>query len=234
MPDRLQKIISAHGKASRREAEKMIADGRVLVNGAVAHVGQSADMSCDEIVVDGIRLGRRSSLVYIMLNKPRGYITSVSDDRGRKTVMELTAGVGTRIYPVGRLDLNSEGLLLLTNDGQFANAVAHPSSGKIKTYLVRVTGDVESALKALSEPMLIDENMVRAKSVKLLKMTENGGILSISITEGRNRQIRKMCESSKLKVLSLKRVSIGTVGLGDLGVGKWRHLTEDERKSFWK
>jgi len=234
MQERLQKIISAHGKASRREAEKLIADGRVFVNGALAHVGQSADILLDEITVDGVRLDKKDPPVYIMLNKPRGYITSVSDDQGRKTVMELVSDVGVRIYPVGRLDLDSEGLLLLTNDGHFANTVAHPSKSKVKAYMVRVSGDIEEALNTLSEPMLIDEHLVKANGVKVLKRTENGGILNISITEGRNRQIRKMCESSGLKVSSLKRISIGPVKLESLGTGKWRHLTDEERESLWK
>ncbi|MCL2365689.1 MAG: rRNA pseudouridine synthase [Oscillospiraceae bacterium] len=234
MQERLQKIISAYGRASRREAEKLINDGRVSVNGIVAYVGQSADISCDEIIVDGVSLLQKDAPVYIMLNKPRGYITSVRDDRGRKTVMDLTSDVGTRIYPVGRLDLDSEGLLLLTNDGQFANDVAHPSKGKIKTYLVRVSGDIKEGLDILSKPMQIDEHVVSAHGVKLLKQTESGGILSISIHEGRNRQIRKMCAHAKLRVLSLKRVSVGAVTLGNLGVGKWRHLTEAERNLLWK
>ncbi|MCL2226957.1 MAG: rRNA pseudouridine synthase [Oscillospiraceae bacterium] len=232
MPERISKILSARGIASRRESERLIREGRVCVNGVAAEIGQSADAEYDEITVDGAPLSSRASPVYIMLNKPRGFITTVSDDRGRKTVMDLVSDVETRVYPVGRLDMASEGLLLMTNDGEFANVVAHPSRGKIKTYEVKVRGDAVGAVQFLCQPVLIDSRMVWANSVELIKKTAGGGILSVSIYEGRNRQIRKMCDVFELKVLSLRRVSIGTLKLGSLALGQWRHLTEAERRSL--
>ena len=229
MPERLQKILSAHGAASRREAERLIQDGRVTVNGIKAELGQSAEFGIDEIAIDGKLLEPVDELVYIMLNKPRGYVTTVSDERGRKTVMELVSDVGARVYPVGRLDLNSEGLLLMTNDGQFANAVAHPSFNNTKIYEVRVRGDAETAVTRLCQPIMIDSHLVVASDARLIKHTADGGVLSISIVEGRNRQIRKMCNECGLYVQSLKRVSVGALKLGALGTGKWRHLTAAER-----
>jgi 23S rRNA pseudouridine2605 synthase len=167
-----------------------------------------------------------------MLNKPRGYLTTMRDERGRKTVVELVSGLSERVYPVGRLDLESEGLLLMTNDGLFANKVAHPSFNKTKTYDVRVRGDAPGAARLLRRPLLIDSHPVQAKSVDVLERTADGGVLRLSVSEGRNRQIRKMCAQCGLVILSLKRVSIGDVELGSLGSGQWRHLTEAERNSL--
>jgi len=229
MSERLQKILSAQGIASRREAEKLIINGCVSVNGIKAQLGQSADIDLDEIKVNGIILSHVPKLLYIMLNKPRGYITTVSDDRGRKTVMDLVSELGERIYPVGRLDMESEGLLLMTNDGNFANIVAHPSREKLKTYEVKVRGNVSDAIAVLKKPMTVDTHLVHAGNVKLIKQTSKDAILEISIGEGRNRQIRKMCKNVKLEVLSLKRISIDSVKLGSLKPGKWRHLTDSER-----
>ena len=206
VPQRLQKILSANGITSRRDAERMIMDGRVTVNGSPAHVGQCAILGLDEIAINGVQLEPRREFIYIMLNKPRGYITTQRDERGRKTVMSLLDGLCVRVFPVGRLDMDSEGLLLLTNDGQFANAVAHPSSGKKKTYEVNVRGDAAEAVKMLNRPILIDTRDVKAESAVLSERTTDGGVLHISIVEGRNRQIRKMCAACGLKVLSLKRL----------------------------
>jgi len=231
-PWRIAKILSAHGIASRRESERMILAGRVSVNGIPARIGQCALAGYDKIAVDGVLIEPRGELVYIMLNKPRGYITTMSDDRGRTTVVDLVTDVGVRVYPVGRLDINTEGLLLMTNDGQFANAVAHPSYNKTKTYVARVRGDAAGALDALCMPMMIDDRMIRAVSVRLTKLTTDGGIYEITINEGRNRQLRKMCAKCDLEVLSLKRLSIGAVRLGSLEAGKWRHLTDLEKKSL--
>jgi len=230
--ERISKILSAHGVASRREAERMILAGRVTVGGITAQLGQSAE--CHEIAIDGKPLTPQGEFVYIMLNKPRGYVTTMRDERGRKTVRELVAGVGTRVYPAGRLDINSEGLLIMTNDGRFANAVTHPSHNKAKTYRVRVRGDITGAEESLSRPMEIDLHMTRPASVRLLRRTEDGGIFLIRIHEGRNRQIRKMCEQCGLAVESLKRVSIGELKLGTLKSGQWRHLTEAEVEGFVK
>jgi len=231
-PVRIQKLLSAHGVSSRRMAEKMVLAGRVTVNGVTAELGQSVYEDRDVIVVDGMPLPQRAAKVYIMLNKPRGYVTTVSDERGRKTVMSLVTDVGTGVYPVGRLDMFSEGLLLLTNDGLFANAVAHPSFNKAKTYEVVVSGKAAEAVALLRDPIEIDSCVVRAISAKLLALTPDGGVLSITISEGRNRQIRKMCDHCGLKVMALKRVSVGSLKLGSLKTGQWRHLTEAEKNSL--
>jgi len=227
-PERIQKILSAHGVASRREAERMIVAGRVYINGAQATVGQSAEVGIDKITVDGVPLSGKDEFIYLMLNKPCGYLTTVKDVRERKTVMDLIAGAGGRVYPVGRLDLNSEGLLLFTNDGDFANSIMHPSFGKLKTYEVEAVGDVYKAVKQLQEPVIIDEHKVQAHKAELVKAVEDGGVLRISISEGRNRQIRKMCSVCGLKVKSLKRISLGSLKLGDLKSEQWRFLTKEE------
>jgi len=227
-PERLQKIISAYGAASRRAAEKMILEGRVTVNGITAKTGQSAVFGTDVIAIDGVPLAGKDEFVYIMLNKPRGYLTTVSDDRGRKTVMGLVADAGVRVYPVGRLDLDSEGLLLFTNDGAFANSVAHPSGNKIKTYQARVRGDAAKAVKLLAEPVKIDEYTVHAIHAKVISLTSDGGVLEIAVTEGRNRQVRKMCAACGVIVCHLKRTSVGTLKLGSLEPGQWRYLTQEE------
>ena len=227
-PERLQKILSAHGLASRRGAERLILDGRVCVNGIPASLGQSARFGLDSICVDGVELEPRGDLVYIMLNKPRGFLTTVSDDRGRCTVMDLVADSGAKVYPVGRLDMDSEGLLLLTNDGDFAEVVAHPSFIKVKIYEVNVRGDVSGALEVLRRPMSIDGHSVHADRVDIVDRSRRGAVLRVSIHEGRNRQIRKMCANCGLEVESLKRVAVGPLELGELGSGKWRFLTSDE------
>lgn len=224
MEERLQKILASRGIASRRKAEELIKNGFVNVNGVKASLGDKADPDRDVIKVKGARLPGRGDLVYIMLNKPRGYITSMSDEKGRPTVVELTEDLGERVYPVGRLDWDSEGLLLLTNDGDFANTVAHPSNNKVKTYIVTVEGNVERALDKLRSPMVIDGYKIRPAKVDVLG--ENR--LSIKIHEGRNRQVRKMCAASGLKVLTLKRTAIGQVELGRLKSGTWRYLTAQE------
>lgn len=228
MEERLQKILSSRGIASRRKAEELIENGHVSVNGVKASLGDKADPDRDIIKVKGARLPGRGDLVYIMLNKPRGYITSMSDEKGRPTVVELTADLGERVYPVGRLDWDSEGLLLLTNDGDFANTIAHPSNNKVKTYVVTVEGNVEKALDKLRSPMFIDGYKIRPAKVDVLGENK----LSIKIHEGRNRQVRKMCAYSGLKVLTLKRTAIGQVELGRLKTGTWRYLTVQEIESL--
>lgn len=232
MPDRIQKILASRGVASRRKAEQLIRDGRVTVNGKIAELGQSAGSCADMIAVDGVPLAHEADSVYIMLNKPRGYLTTMSDDRGRPVVTSLVADAGVRVFPVGRLDMDTEGLLLLTNDGEFANAVAHPSFNKIKTYEVHVRGPAKEAARRLRFPIEIDSRVIQAVSVALASPTEDGGLLSIRISEGRNRQIRRMCAACGLVVLSLRRVSIGSLKLGDLETGKWRYLTEEEVKEL--
>ena len=224
MAERLQKLISAAGLASRRAAEQMILDGRVTVNGEGAVLGQSAEPETDEICVDGTPLDLGGARVYVMLNKPRGYVTTLRDERGRRTVAELVRDAGIRLYPVGRLDYDSDGLLLLTNDGAFAHALTHPSHEVDKTYRTRVSGDVAAALPKLTAPMEIDGYTVRPAVVTVV----DGHTLDITIHEGRNRQVRKMCAAAGLRVRSLTRIAEGPLRLGPLPAGKWRYLTENE------
>lgn len=224
MTERLQKILSARGVASRRGAEKLIEEGRVTVNGAVAVLGQTADIELDEILLDGKPLPAGSQPVYIMLHKPRGYVTTLSDEKGRKTAAELVKDCGERVYPVGRLDMDSEGLLLFTNDGEFANALMHPKHEVEKTYLTWAEGFSEEAVARLKKPIELDGYRIRAPKVRVVKP----GLLEITIHEGRNRQVRRMCEAAGMKVTRLKRVREGNLSLGDLPLGKWRYLTFDE------
>jgi len=226
--ERLQKILSSYGVSSRREAETMIVSGRVKVNGITAKLGQSAIAGKDEITVDGTLLVPRGQLIYIMLNKPRGYVTTMKDEFGRKTVAGLVSGLGSRVYPAGRLDRDSEGLLIMTNDGRFANIVTHPSYNKEKVYEVVVRGDAAGAERLLMLPMVVDSHEVQAVSARLLSCSPGGGVLRITVSEGRNRQIRKMCANCRLIVKALKRVSIGPLELGGLEPGQWRYLTEEE------
>lgn len=224
MTERLQKILSARGVASRRGAEKLIEEGRVTVNGAAAVLGQTADIELDEILLDGKPLPAGSQPVYIMLHKPRGYVTTLSDEKGRKTAAELVKDCGERVYPVGRLDMDSEGLLLFTNDGEFANALMHPKHEVEKTYLTWAEGFSEEAVARLKKPIELDGYRIRAPKVRVVKP----GLLEITIHEGRNRQVRRMCEAAGMKVTRLKRVREGNLSLGDLPLGKWRYLTFDE------
>jgi len=235
MEQRLQKIIASSGLCSRRAAEKLIDEGRITVNGRVASIGDSADDEKDLILIDSNPLPKNGQRTYIILNKPRGYITAMSDDRGRKTVAELTNDVGERVFPVGRLDYDSEGLLIMTNDGELSHKLMHPSSNIKKTYETRVKGEgIESAVRTLRSPLVIDGYKINPAEVKLMNLTENGAVLSITISEGKNRQIRKMCEQAGLEVIRLKRVSEGSLKLGSLPVGKWRYLTEAEIENLQK
>ncbi len=228
MLERLQKIIAACGECSRRNAEKLILDGKVRVNGAVAALGDKADASSDVIEVSG-KVISGATKYYIMLNKPRGYITTLDDERDRKTVSELV-DVGTRVHPVGRLDYNSEGLLLMTNDGELTYRLTHPSHDIPKGYIVTVRGHLEDSLTILKSPIVIDGKETRPADVTVLRENSDGGLLHIVIREGRNRQIRRMCEAANLRVLRLKRVTIGDLALEKMPAGRWRHLTEREVK----
>ena len=267
----------------------MIRQGRITVNGITASIGQSACIDTDSIAIDGAALKPRDENVYIMLNKPRGYLTTAKDDRGRKTVMQLTRELGVRVYPVGRLDMDSEGLLLMTNDGDFANTIMHPRFDHLKTYEVIASCDgftasvknqtaldastdtgskryshnnkglsipqgkttavraptdctaaLTTAVELLKRPMLISGAEIQAAEVKIIKPLKQEAfrealkeaLLSITIREGRNRQIRKMCALCGLRIKSLRRVSIGDLTLGELAPGQWRHLTDDERKKL--
>lgn len=230
MIDRLQKILAARGVASRRSAEKMIADGRVTVNGAVATVGQSADPEIDAILLDGKPLPTGIDHVYIMLHKPRGYVTTLSDEKGRHTAAELVADCSVRVYPIGRLDMDSEGLLLFTNDGDFANLLMHPKHEVQKSYLTWVTDYSEAAVQRLRKVTELDGAPICAPKVRIIR--EN--LLEITIHEGKNRQVRRMCEAAGMKVTRLKRVCEGALALEDLPLGKWRYLTPMEVEKLRK
>ncbi len=229
MAERLQKIIAAAGMMSRRTAEEYISAGRVSVNGRPAVLGDRADPEKDRILVDGKDLPSTGEKVYIMLNKPKGYVTTLKDEKGRRDVSQLVADLGVRVFPVGRLDMNSEGLLLMTNDGDFANRVMHPSHEVAKTYYTWVRGsNIERAAEALRLPMELEGYRTRPARVEVLKRLPEGAVLSISIHEGRNRQVRKMCGAVGLEVTRLKRVAEGGLELGELPPGKWRHLSSEE------
>ena len=229
MTERLQKIISSSGLMSRRAAEELIAAGKVTVNGVTASTGDKADAEKDCILVDGKALPPAGEKIYIMLNKPKGYVTTLSDEKGRRNVSELVKDVGARLYPVGRLAMYSEGLLIMTNDGNFANRLMHPSHEIDKTYRTWVTGaDIGWAVELLRCPMEIDGYLIRPARVDILELQGNSAVLTVTIHEGRNRQVRKMCECAGLKVTRLLRVSEGGVELGTLKSGKWRRLTEEE------
>lgn len=228
MAERLQKILSARGVASRRTAETWIQQGRVMVNGIPARLGDTADPEQDEILVDGKPLPRGREPVYILLNKPRGYVTTLSDEQGRPNAAQLVADCGVRVYPVGRLDMDSEGLLLFTNDGAFANALMHPKHQVKKTYDVWVTGYVPGAEIRLARPIELDGYTIRKPEVKLFKADGNRARLRVTIHEGRNRQIRRMCQAAGMTVTRLRRIREGSLSLGDLAPGAWRYLTREE------
>ncbi len=228
MKERLQKILSAAGVCSRRAAEGYLTAGRITVNGETAQLGQQADPETDDIRVDGVPLGREPETVYLMLNKPRGYVTTVSDEQGRKTVMDLLTGIHTRIYPVGRLDRDSEGLLLLTNDGALTQRLLHPSHEVSKEYRVTVSGPVEHAAENLRRIRDVAGMAIRPAEVQMLRREGNRAELRIVIHEGRNRQIRRMCARCGLEVLRLQRVREHCLELGTLPLGQWRYLTAAE------
>lgn len=235
MPEkiRLQKILAASGVASRRKAEEMIAAGRVTVNGRVAHLGDSALPGKDKILLDGQPLGHSEKKLYLALHKPRGFVTTLHDERGRKCVAQLVEDVGERVYPVGRLDKDSEGLLLLTNDGDFANQVAHPKRHVAKTYRVTVRPSVtEDQLNQLSTGIVIEGRRTAPAKVRVLQQELGRVVLEIVLYEGRNREIRKMCEALGLEVARLKRIAVGPVRLGMLPQGKYRELTKEELRAL--
>lgn len=228
MTQRLQKILSARGVASRRKAEELLLAGRVTVNGRIATLGESADPDIDCILVDGKELPSSEKAVYIMLNKPRGYVTTLSDEKGRPTVVQLVQDCGVRVYPVGRLDYDSEGLLLFTNDGEFANRLMHPKQEITKVYEVWVTGYHEAAPVLLGRPIELDGYRIRPPKVKLIRAEDDKAKFLVTIHEGRNRQVRRMCEAAGMRVTRLRRISEGKLTLGNLKTGTWRYLTEDE------
>ena len=229
MTERIQKILSAYGVASRRAAEELIKAGRVTCNGVVCTLGQSADPETDVILIDGKPLPVKKGNIYIMLNKPRGYVTTLSDEKGRKNAAQLVSDCGVRVYPVGRLDMDSEGLLLFTNDGEFANRLMHPSHQVDKIYMVDVSDASHDKVEKLKKPVVLDGYRIKAPDVSIVHMDDSRkATLSVTIHEGRNRQVRRMCAIAGMKVNRLKRVAEGALKLGALPCGKWRYLTEKE------
>ena len=231
---RLQKLIAESGLCSRRKAEELIEKKKVKVNGHVASIGDGATYN-DVITVDGERIyiTKKREKLYIMLNKPRGYVTTMSDELGRKCVTELLGDVGARVYPIGRLDRNSEGLLLFTNDGKFANDIMHPSKHISKTYRVTVRpGVTEEQLVRLTNGVEIDGRKTLPANVSVLTEENGRVVLQIIIHEGRNRQIRKMCEAVGLEVARLRRTAIGPLKLGMLKPGTYRELTSEELRNL--
>ncbi len=228
---RLQKHLSESGVASRRKAEELIAAGRVRVNGRVAALGDKVDPVRDKVTVSGKRVVSVKEKVYIMLNKPRGFVTTMSDEKDRKCVAQLVEDVGVRIFPVGRLDRNSEGLLIMTNDGEFSNRLTHPSSHVNKTYRVTVRGSVDNDMvDRLATGIVLDGRATLPCDVHVIERKPDRTVLIFVIHEGRNRQIRRMCEAVGLEVLRLKRTEIAGVKLGMLPQGKWRPLNEKEMR----
>ena len=228
MRERLQKIVSSRGVASRRRAEQMILEGQITVNGIPAALGDTADPEIDEICVNGQPLPDRQRSVYILLNKPRGYVTTLSDEKGRQNAAQLVADCGIRVYPVGRLDMDSEGLLLFTNDGLFANDLTHPKQEVEKVYEVWVSGYQLGGEEKLSRPIVLDGYRIRPPKVALLSVNGDKAKLRVTIHEGRNRQIRRMCEAAGMRCTRLRRIQEGTLRLGDLPCGAWRYLTAEE------
>lgn len=226
---RLQKFLSEAGVASRRKAETMIENGEVKVNGVKAKIGDCVDPKKDTVTVRGKKVMRESVMRYILLNKPRGFVTTNHDEMGRKCVAELVSDISERVYPVGRLDRNSEGALLMTNDGEFANAMMHPSHHVPKTYRVTVRPSVnEDQLTKLATGVDIDGRMTAPADVRVVTKEEGRVVLEIVLYEGRNREIRRMCEAVELEVARLRGIAIGNLKLGMLQQGQWRDLTEQE------
>lgn len=232
MTERIQKLMAAAGLCSRRTAETWIAAGRVTVNGRVAGVGDKADPETDDIVIDGRPLRTADRPVYLLLHKPRGYVTTLSDERGRPTAAQLVANCGVRVYPVGRLDRDSEGLLLFTNDGALTHALLHPSHRVDKTYIVTVSGADEHSAAALAAVDKLDGQPIAPAKVEELRRGGDTAEYRVVIHQGKKRQIRRMCAAAGLEVTRLCRVAEGGIALGDLPPGKWRYLTAGELESI--
>lgn len=226
---RLQKYLSQCAVASRRKAEELILNGKVKVNGHPAQLGDKVSPKRDNVTVSGKKIVFSKKYHYIMLHKPRGFITTMEDDRGRRCVAQLVSDVGTRVYPVGRLDKDSEGLLLMTNDGEFANFMTHPSKHVPKTYRVTVRPDITAEqLDMIRNGIEIDGRMTAPAEARIIDKQEGRVVIEIILREGRNRQIRKMCDALGVETARLKRTAVGSVKLGMLPQGKWRELKEDE------
>ncbi|MCI9415413.1 MAG: rRNA pseudouridine synthase [Clostridiales bacterium] len=231
--ERLQKLLSECGIASRRKAEELIRLGKVKVNGRKAGLGDKADLRRDTVTVEGRRLAAPEKKVYLMLHKPRGFVTTLSDEKGRKCVADLVADAGARVFPVGRLDRDSEGLLLLTNDGEFANALTHPSGHVPKVYRVTIRQDVtDEQVIRFRQGMVLDGKKTAPADFQVLLKEPGRTVAEVVLYEGRNRQIRRMCEMLSLEVIRLRRVSMGGVKLGMLAPGKWRALSPKEVKQL--
>lgn len=228
MKERLQKLIASAGLCARRTAEDWIAAGRVCVNGAVASLGDRADLETDTVTVDGAPLPGKPGAVYLMLNKPRGYVTTLSDEYGRRTAAELVADCGVRVYPVGRLDRDSEGLLLFTNDGELAQRLLHPRHQVDKVYLVTVRGDIRGAAERLMAITQLDGEPIAPAQAAEVTRHEGQAMLRVTIHQGKNRQVRRMCAQIGLHVVRLQRIQEDSLLLGDLPAGKWRYLTDQE------
>lgn len=228
MKERLQKLIASAGLCARRTAEEWIAAGRVCVNGAVASLGDRADPETDTVTVDGAPLPGKPGAVYLMLNKPRGYVTTLSDEYGRRTAAELVADCGVRVYPVGRLDRDSEGLLLFTNDGELAQRLLHPRHQVDKVYLVTVRGDIRGAAERLMAITQLDGEPIAPAQAAEVTRHEGQAVLRVTIHQGKNRQVRRMCAQIGLHVVRLQRIQEDSLLLGDLPAGKWRYLTDKE------
>lgn len=226
--ERIQKILSARGVCSRRQAEEWILQGRITCNGKTCALGDQADVENDEILVDGNPLPSAVNYIYIMLHKPRGFVTTMSDEKGRKDVTQLLTDCKHRVYPIGRLDMDSEGLLLFTNDGELANVLMHPKHQVDKVYKVSVDNYCVEGLRRLEESVLIDGYRIKKPQVRLLQENGNRATILVTIHEGRNRQVRKMCALAGMQVRRLVRIQEGALCLGQLPVGKWRYLTNDE------
>ena len=230
---RLQKMLADCGVASRRKAEEMISAGEIKVNGVTAKIGDKVDPKKDKVTVKGKPLETNVKEIYLMLHKPRGFITTMSDEMDRKCVAELIKEIPERVYPVGRLDRDSEGLLLMTNDGEFANAMTHPSLHIPKTYRVTIRPSIsEDQLTQLAVGMVIDDRKTAPARVNVISQEAGRVVLEVVLYEGRNRQIRKMCEQLGLEVARLKRIAVGQLKLGMLQQGKWRMLTSEEVKKL--
>lgn len=233
MKSRLQKLLAQAGLASRRKAEDLIAQGRVTVNGRPVKLGDSADPGRDVIALDGQRVSLKGEKLYLALHKPRGFVTTMEDERGRRCVAQLVEDAPGRVYPVGRLDKDSEGLLIMTNDGAFANAIAHPKSHVAKTYRVTLRPGVnEDQLVKISTGILIDGKKTAPAKARVLEQQQGRAVVEIILYEGRNREIRKMCEALGLEVARLKRTAIGPVRLSMLPQGRWRELGKEEVKAL--
>ena len=232
MKERIQKLLSQRGMASRRQAEQMILQGRVSCNGTLCTLGQSIDPEIDAVLVDGKPLPSPGRHLYIMLHKPKGYVTTLSDEKGRKNAAQLVEDCGARVYPVGRLDMDSEGLLLFTNDGEFAHRMMHPSHEVKKTYRVDVKGYSSEKFQRLQHPIYLDGRRISPPELQLIQSEGEKAVLLVTIHEGRNRQVRRMCAKAGMQVKRLLRVQEGSLNLGNLPAGKWRYLTQDEMEAL--